>query len=453
MVSGSRPKAWHEVLGRQAITAGLIFAALVGSVYAGRWIVNKPALDILIVAGSAASVLLVLVRPLWGLYAMLALIPLEGMYRVGGEATLVRIVGYVTFGAWLLHKLVRREEINLKHLFGTYVQAPLVVVFVIWIFTSVLWASDRASALSTTMTHAQLMLFYILICFEMNSEVRLRRSIMLILLAASISAVWGIIEFDDAALIRGEGALSVNGLGHMLAVLLPLPLFFRRAYPTQRWIWTLVSIIFVAGVYASVSRGAALILLSVLFMETYHARLKGVLAVVGLFTLLVVLLPLIPTELWLYRLQARGFVDQDRIIRLKVGVDMVTEKPLLGFGIGEAGNYAGAATYGIKMSSHNVYVTMLVELGVIGFTLFILILWLGIRYLQSANRIATANGKTQLSGLILALRTSYIAYSISIAFANRERAKLLWVLLALCVVCYSLARQDNADVSMNAAQQ
>ena len=461
MVSGSRLKAWHEDLGRQAPTAGLVFAVSVGLVYANRWIVNKPALDVLVVIGSVAGVLLILIRPLWGLYTMLALMPLEGMYVVGEEVTLIRILGFVTFGAWLLHRIARREEFNLRHLFRSYGQVPLLVLFVLWAFMSGLWASDLEISLSKAMTYVQLLLFYVIIYFEINSEERLRRLIILILLAAFISAVWGIIEFDDPGLIRGEGGLrSSNALGHMLAVLSPLPLFFRRAYPTQRWIWTTVFIILVAGTYATASRAGLLVLLAALFIEIYRARLKGVLAVAALLALIVVLLPWIPTQLLSYRLEMRSLIDPYRVETLEVGVAMVTDHLVLGVGNGGfKGNYQryllrqSDIFFWGSPSSHITYLTILAELGIIGFTLFGSILWLGIRYLQSANGMTTANGKTRLSGLILAFRTSFIAYLISMAFVNREASKLLWVLLALCVVCYSLARQDNADASMNTAQQ
>ena len=70
-----RRVAW----GRRTTVIGLTLVALTATGLVGYWLTSTSTLRVVAAVGSVMVVLLVVLRPHWGLYVMLALIPLEGV--------------------------------------------------------------------------------------------------------------------------------------------------------------------------------------------------------------------------------------------------------------------------------------------------------------------------------------------------------------------------------------
>ena len=121
------------------------------------------------------------------------------------------------------------------------------------------------------------------------------------------------------------------------------------------------------------------------------------------------------------------------------------EEPWLGIG---AGNFQAKAldllqtTPGVNTKAsyvaegrvvHSVYLEALTELGVVGFTLYMLVLVFTARYLLVAFRRARAAGDRTLERFSVALLVSLLAFALSGVFLSNQLGKPLWIIVGLAL--------------------
>lgn len=134
-----------------------------------------------------------------------------------------------------------------------------------------------------------------------------------------------------------------------------------------------------------------------------------------------------------------------------------SEQPLLGLG---GGNYRERAlelfqtTPGIDTRAtvehtegnyvHNIFLGNLTELGIVGFTLFVAILFFTVRYLLLTFVRARSNGDRGSERVAAALIVSLGAYLVSGLFLSTELAKPLWIVAGLALALDSMTRPTAA---------
>jgi O-antigen ligase len=188
-----------------------------------------------------------------------------------------------------------------------------------------------------------------------------------------------------------------NGLALSLILCLAI-LSVRLSTGRSRWVGGVVGLLCLIGIFLSYTRAAWLACAFaslVLFWRPSATRAKTQLkrfGVVAASALLIVMLALLPGTTARQRIGDSGTV----VFRLNLweaGVGMVADRPLFGSGFGSfGGNIAdyeqdmtvGAPTNFSASPSHNTLLNVLVELGVIGFLLYVGALVAMLRWARTA---------------------------------------------------------------------
>lgn len=127
----------------------------------------------------------------------------------------------------------------------------------------------------------------------------------------------------------------------------------------------------------------------------------------------------------------------------RVGIEMFAKSPLLGFGIGNYGQYYGR--YVVKgqttEGSHSSYVQFFAETGVLGGLAF---LWIIVTFLLTLfQRFRQLADKDPRSSLILGVFAGSIGYFAANIFYNYITHEYVWLYLGLGVACTRALRNNR----------
>lgn len=171
-----------------------------------------------------------------------------------------------------------------------------------------------------------------------------------------------------------------------------------------RIFWLLFGMGMVVGLIGTLSRGAiAGWLLSFLFIQ-YKLRGLRVSNMIGIVLAAVIVVGVAASmnldKLMASRLDTKEVSAQTRIPLLEMGMNLLDTSPIFGVGLNQGGKG--------HLEAHNTYMQVLMETGVVGFTVFCLVLWRGIRGLRLHIRHNSTNGNSSpyyvgLFGSIIAI--------------------------------------------------
>ena len=311
----------------------------------------------------------------WLSLMMIFMISWEDMIQIGG-LTLARVTGLLVAGFWALTILVtgRFRKPHSFHL--------VIVIFLLWNFISVFWSLDVNRTAARILTYLQLAGLVLILWDLYVSPAALRAGLQAYVLGAYVAA--GSITlnyFGGSELFTGRytaTGFNVNDVG--LTVALGLPVAWHLAvsehHSKMTQVLRLVNYLYLPvaamAILLTASRGSLIAALPViLFVVASLPRFKmyqRVLIVAPLIGALFALTPLVP-QASLDRLATVGssIAEADlggRVNIWREGLATFADRPLIGVG---SGAFRLAVDSG--MSSHNSYLTVLVEVGMIGFIL------------------------------------------------------------------------------------
>jgi O-antigen ligase len=90
---------------------------------------------------------------------------------------------------------------------------------------------------------------------------------------------------------------------------------------------------------------------------------------------------------------------------------------------------------------HSMYLGNLTELGIVGFSLFMLVLWLTFSSLIASVRRARNRGDPDLARFAAALAVGLVGVSVSGFFLSIELAKPLWIVVGLALALDVMTRR------------
>jgi O-antigen ligase len=337
-------------------------------------------------------------------------------------------------------------------------------LFVAWAALSLLWAPDVGTGF-TALTRYALNLLLVVIVF---SAVRTRRHVLVLLAifvgGALLSGAYGLL-FAGAGTV---GAARLGGAGvdaNFLAALLVAALVLAAALAALhevprggRLVAGLCVVLAAAGVAATVSRSGlvslAVVLLAGLAVAGRGRRLGvlalAVVAVAGFAAYFTAIAPRDAAD----RLTHAG--GEGRPDLYTIGGRMIEAHPVQGVGVG---NFTVASVdYLLRPGAierpefivdtpkvtHNVYLQVAAELGVVGIALFAFLLGFAIRCaLEAARRFARA-GDRSMDLVSRAVAVATLGVLASDFFVSEQFSKPLWLLLALGPVLLAIARRETA---------
>jgi O-antigen ligase len=313
----------------------------------------------------------VLVLP-WDMYADL---PVVG--------SIPRLLGIVASGVGVLYILARRR---VRPLSWFHV---CVLLFLVWAGASTLWSIDSEATQTRFLTYLQLAVLVWLIWEVAWSQQRIRALLGAYVLGVSVAAVATVYDYLAGAYAAGYPGrftgldVNPNELGVTLAIGLPMAWYLNLSQRHRRfaWLWQLYLPLAITAILLTASRGAfltMLVALAIIPATQGRLRLRTKVALSALAVGSLVAAAIVVPETTLERLQTTRedietgyFGNRGQIWR--AGLDVAWEHPLVGVGAGTFGA-AVEPSLNFQWSSHNVFLGILVEDGVVGLCLFLAVI-------------------------------------------------------------------------------
>ncbi len=431
----------------------LILGLLLLAPFAGMLAASKPFLAGTIVLG--LGVLFAVVIDLRILPVFLVVTMFVESLELGAGLRIGRLAAVLALGAIALYVLAR-GKVTLR------VNALLLVVvaFGLWMLLSSYWATnpDRVfyNLYSYGIAVAYLLAFALL--------VREHRDFRAMFLAFGICAgLFGILSFADYLGAGGSAAIGEEGLQgdqnlfalYQIAALPPcLALAAEESRPGRRALYFGFVAVIVLSVISSLSRGGLVTLGAVVlatlvlpwryFFRTGRDRIKYVLALI----IASMLTALAGAAAFLDRARTilnatdpRGDRGSGRTDLWAAAWHGFSDHPWLGLGAGNfqdhslelllttPGVNAQANYVGFGRVVHNMYLSTLTELGVVGFVLFMSLLVLTATSLVGSMRRARASHDATYERCGAALLAVFFGICVSGIFLSLELGKLIWIIV------------------------
>jgi O-antigen ligase len=442
----------------------LPFLALFASLLIAWESVLSPKIAIGLVLG-----LLLIAIALWRLVAGVAIFtvltfPENLPGSLGAGATLAKPVGVVLIVSWLLSLASERTRSRLLFRDQPLLSAS-VLAFLVWAIASLVWAVDPGAALSDASRLVQV----VLLMFVTYSAVRTTRHLNVLMWSFLVGAAASAVYSLASGTYGDEGRLSgIFDPNFFAAELVAAMLFAGFMLALPRRAWTRLVLLGFLGIYAVafvltesrgglIALGAALIAASVL-AGPVRARAIATVLVVSAFAT-VYYASIAPTKIRERITNVSAQASAGRADEWKIALEIASDRPLLGAGLGNFTVVEPAyATQNInllrinyalrfRLETHNTYLNLLSELGIVGLGLFVALLALvagvAMKGVRALGRLADVEGEILARGLICGTIGTLVAY----IFLSGQYEKQLWLLLGLLAAIPTLARQREDDVA------
>jgi probable O-glycosylation ligase (exosortase A-associated) len=395
-----------------------------------------------------------------GLYMLLAAVRPQnityGLDVAGGRYSIVTL-GCIFVG-WALRMATLKPRWGAFHL--------VLPVFVLQLLVSRIFALDDFAAKSQFMMMFIPILFAIVIAQVVRTEEQVSRVLWFLAIGLGFLGYWAFWKYhftnyynlENDGEIVGPGGMLIDRNDFGLGLNMGLPLIFFCGLSAKRW-WAKALTILSAGPSAIVvletgSRGAFLGLAAVgsyILYKMHHKRWVLALAVVAMIGGLMV----IPPE-YLERLAGITTAAQEdtsaqgRLVSWAAAIEMARQRPLTGVGLGcftvDYFSYAPDAEEAFV--AHNSFFQILGTAGIPAAILWVLLIvrmWQVLSRCERRLRSARMKG-SRLHSMVLALKTSLIAYTITGFFLSMEDLEFFYYELGLTAALDLAVRAELARI-------
>jgi O-antigen ligase len=422
----------------RALAAAVILAvASAVGVAVANWMV-------LVLAGLAAVAVLVLL--LCRLDLVVALLVADFFFNAylnhgAGIVTIDKAIGALAVGAWVLEWAVNRRPILGNR------QLWLIGAFLAWTAVSIVGASNDKAALITSLRYLTFATLYFLVIQTVRGERRRADALLRVILgAAAVASVIGLIAFFSHHVTRASGPINdPNDFGFILASSVPLAIYQAR-WAVTRWgkaVCGAAVVLILACTLATFSRSAltGLSLATLWALLTGRLRLRWVLVVLAcLAAVLIVAFRTSP------RLIHAAFGEKAHIAvqnvdsrfgYYRVEINEWEHYPITGVGPGNFVyrfyQFAPAVNESLpypsnlqNISGEQAYLVILAEQGAPGLALFLG--YLALSWVDLRRRFPADERMDQLQA---ALASGFIVACIGALFLAEQYYPPLWFLPAL----------------------
>jgi len=435
-------------------------------------------------------------NPVIGLYITTALLLLQGSAGVLGivnesapvAITLAQITGLAAIAAWVASLLLRKLPVHLNF------AVVLIVLFVLWALLATVVSEYTRQEFPHWARLATRLAFFLLAVNLLNTVQRLRNFVWIILVCTLImcavavlqymlpqmqvagATAWTSVSGVDAAYIdqeslQGEAAIRVSGrAGHSnwlaMIILLTLPLFVYgltrvRSDALKLMLYGGIGIALIALILTYTRTGFMIgMVLAVLLLSKRMMHFTP-LRIFGLLFALVIAWTLVPgayKERVLSPKQYRASQSVESRVELQEAAARYwIENPVFGTGVGGFGlhfvreNNETASVMRLLVriagweevfiGTHNMYLQLLCDTGLIGFILFVWFYAHMFREVMRAEDRYKKNGDVEGKALASALFVSLFGFAICAVFLHALHQHIWWI-IAAAAVSMTLHRLD-----------
>lgn len=377
----------------------------------------------------------------WLLLVLVFVIPWENAITFEGLGTISRFLGFFLLVAWLVSSIFTCR-VRRPHLFHAIVGA-----FVLWNAAGIFWSVDPDATLKRATTFIQLgMLTFII--WDLNRTLPAIRSVLQAYIFGACVSVGSIIyNFllnKEAGFSRFAAAgFDPNDIGVIFAIGIPLAWYLAFIHPGRQKFLVLLNYAYIPlavfAVLLTASRDASLALFpSIIFILWSLKKL-------GFFRRAAVTAALLCAAWVIYTVVPTGSIDRllttpnevmqgnlnSRTLIWEAGLRVYNDSPLWGAG-GGAYPYVVQPVLGKGEVAHNSFLSVLVELGIIGLCLFLGILFFALRSANRQDRMQRAMWLAVMAVIILG--ASALTW---------EYRKPLWLFMTLAVASSNMLLSEN----------
>lgn len=316
----------------------------------------------------------------WLLWMFVLSIPMENVTSLNGVGTISKLLGVIALAATVMAVIM---EGGLRR--TTRVLA-LLTAYVVWSGVSLLWSSDVEMTLHRFWVYAQLLMI-VWVIWECAADPARHDGLLAAYVLGAVIATCGTIysyhsgssHMGDEGRYAGMG-FDPNDQCVELAIGIPIACFLRsRAFPAAgSWLWLLAVPFLAFGCILTGSRGGLLALCAAslmipMSMKTVprSQRVIGSLMLATGVLCAALMMPQTSTERYaqiLQQIQDGDMTGRGDIWR--AGLQLIPGHWFTGVGAG-AFPSAVSVYLGYTIVAHNTFLTVLVELGIVGLSLFI----------------------------------------------------------------------------------
>jgi O-antigen ligase len=393
-----------------------------------------------------------------GLFALL--IPFEGITQLPGGTTVVWIVGLLAGATLVAVGLLNNRIVKPPR------SAISWALFLFWGSISVLWAVEPSGALRQLATSGALIIFYFVAASFRITENEFAWVVRLAIFGGSLAAIFAVYEFstginwatgsgsslvERGSLIVGETEVNPDFFG--LKLIIPISLALAAFIAASTWWGRIVSFCALAAtvlaLLLTMSRSALVSLVVLVVVFLVRLRLyRRLLPVILLGSGLLAAMP----ATFFRRIQEAGETGgAGRLDIWKAGLEMFKHYPLVGTGLGNFiivyQQYAGYSPkfHGFARSPHNTYLDVLVELGILGFVLFLMSIVTQVREVSRSR-------KNDLGSKVWIVAGEAAFYSLLVYgfFVDMIWDKSFWlagIFLAFSIMVQQRATTDQSPAS------
>nr|MBI2905263.1 O-antigen ligase family protein [Chloroflexota bacterium] len=358
-------------------------------------------------------------------------------------------------------------------------------------FASLLYAADFNQALSAALEFVKDGVIAVVVIFLLQSGAMFRRVIWTLLLAGIFMGTlsvyqyatgtfnnnyWGFAQAPLQNIVgqtsdhRSSGPIGdPNYYAQMMLVLVPLALDRvwnerqRRMKLLAVWALAVSSL----AIVFSFSRGGFIALLVMLGAMLAYRRQRPINWLIAL-AIGLVLLQFVPAT-YTQRLQTiveiiPGFGNgvtttgpneaslRGRTSELIVAVQMFADRPILGVGLGNYSFYYQSYSRRLGMDprvepreAHNLYLEVAAETGLLGLSMFGILLWVMFTGILRARHLLVAAKLTRYLDIISAYTFSLVGYLTASLFIHAAYPRYLWLLVGIALAIPRVAQHELAE--------
>jgi len=432
----------------------ILFGSLVAMMLEHTYLILGAAIGLVVVVAT-------FIEPVFGLYIFVTTIFTEALLLLGSVSA-ARLVGFLVLGAWIARSLSNR---HFKIIVPT--QGWFAAMFIIWGLMSAMWAMDTRKLFTALLLLLQSMALYILVINLVNSTQRAQIILAIIVIVSLFLALLTIMRVLTGDLVEGRadlGQISVGDMNAQAAYFLPgatllMILFSHNTHLVQKLFLLFGLSVVVLAILATSSRGAIVSLGIILILGTIiDCRMWQV----ALPMLLVggIAMSFLPHTFVDRIVSIAAFSDRGagRLDVWSVALQIIQAHPISGVGLdnfGRAFDRYLAETPGILsevgrgMGSHNIFLNVQSELGVIGSVLFVVFIGMTVRNGLVAIMNLKRAGASHLTALATTAWLSLIGMLVMGLFIDLQYWKLFWLLMALPEVMRILSVESVRETALS----
>lgn len=441
------------------VLAGLGYFAML-SVALVWW--HLPPETVLALSVGGIGLVVLSMRPYVGVHVFIMTLFVENAFGSGEGITPMKVIGAVVLGGWFVNMGIQRKT-GFK--FDGFV--IVLILFLVWCGVSLAFAVEPGEALSRVFTYTQLALATLMFNSVVDTPGRMRGVCWSFVIWVTVSTLLAVVMYylgltPNASGLVGNRNLLATYIN--VAIVCAYLLHQETRDGARRMVLATCLPILFLGLALTFSRAGLIVLVLTIVLVWYRvARQRKFLLLVGTIGMMCMLTFVLPAAFWqragsivpAIRKQEDTFGARLRLWR--VALRMVEDRPIVGVG---PGNYVAAypryARGGDQLFqtfvTHNAYMGMAAETGVLGLGLFLLISGLALRDARRAVLAGRVLARSDVEIFGVVAEVCLLVVLMAGLSGNVEGLKCLWMFYGLAVAMGRMADRVTSGERLAAAR-